>query len=71
MYRILLDVSDLSVSLNRFVQTPPLTVIINNQMNSVLSMLPSIHLETYVDGRRTLLEPCKCIMYRILIVSVV
>ena len=34
--------SHLSLSLNRFVQTHPLTTGINNQMNSVLSMLQSI-----------------------------
>ena len=32
----------LFLSLNRFVQTHPLTTAINNQMNSVSSMLQSI-----------------------------
>ena len=34
--------SHLSLSLNRFVQTHPLTTAINNQKNSILSMLQSI-----------------------------
>ena len=42
MYRILIDVSHLSASLNHFVQTHPLTTAIINQMNNVLSMLQSI-----------------------------
>ena len=32
----------LSLSLNRFVQTHPLTTAIDNQLNSILSMLQSI-----------------------------
>ena len=35
-------VSHLSLSLNHFVQTHPLTTAINNQMSNVLSMLQSI-----------------------------
>ena len=34
--------SHLSLSLNRFVQTHPLTTTINKRMNGVLSMLQSI-----------------------------
>ena len=34
----------LSLSLNRFFQTHPLTIVINNQINNVLSVLQSIHL---------------------------
>ena len=40
--------SHLSLSLNHFVQTHPLTIVINNQMNIAVSMLQSIHLQTYV-----------------------
>ena len=39
--------SHLSLSLIRLVQTHPLTTAINNQMNSVLSMLQSIVSEVY------------------------
>ena len=40
-------VSHLSLSLNRFVQTYPLTTAINNKMNSVVSMLQSIVYEVH------------------------
>ena len=39
--------SYLCLSLNRFVQTYPLTTTINNQINSVLSMLQSIVYKVY------------------------
>ena len=49
MFRILIEnvESHLSLSLNRFIQRHPLTIVLNNQMNSVLSISKSIHLETH------------------------
>ena len=70
MYRILIlswqecCESHSSLSPNRLIQTHRethlLTTVINNQMNSILSMLQWIHLKHMFWGRRPLLEPCRC-----------